>query len=377
MFDVRKLYELLKDVDPDVKGSVFEETVDGVVRLTGRLESSTVTPQVFEELAGECCDQLFQSTVVLTEPSTELVVGSRTSKSFITEPDGEGEVILDRVRVLHYGLIPLDMIDCDDEYKIDNPDLLRSVEACVGVLGFIQPIILDRNLSVIDGKMRVSIARRLLKDDPDTRPSVVPVVVLDVDDARADFLRLVMNRSSEFQRWDYDHVDAYVDAHPQLQPLLEPLGLFSERVLPVSFFGKSVVNYTIDEYNDQQKEYSQEIGLATWAEIQRERIAEKNKARERSRVNKHSTKLESLFDMEWSESDLLESYPIKEAMREHELLSRGEAETITQNYDAQRRQEKEAKGQAWQTTRRSTKQKVADKRRESEEGAKTDAVEEG
>src|SRR5699024_10234202 len=132
----------------------------------------------------------------------------------------------------------------------------------VKVLNFISPIILDSDLKVIDGNFRLQLAAA-------NNVKKLLVVVIDDNDKKADFLRLALNRTAEFKRWAYREVDSFVDSLPQAQPLLDPIGFFGQHVLPTSFFSDTVISYVIDPFNEKQKQYSQEEGLAEWAKYRR------------------------------------------------------------------------------------------------------------
>lgn len=179
------------------------------------------------------------------------------------------------VDVLYLGPVSIDRIHKNGEYKKENWQTRDKVGNCIVELGFFAPVVLDRHYRIIDGDQRVSLAQELGAGE-------ILAVVLDIEGVKADFLRLALNRSTEFQKWKHPELDPFINGHPELQPLLEPLGFFGERILPVSFFGDTIISYKLDEYHYQQSAYKQEEGLAKWAEIQRDRM----KAMEEQRTAK-------------------------------------------------------------------------------------------
>lgn len=289
----------------------------------------------------------------------QLSVQEVTIDSSAVEWQKSPESILDEVETLFIGKMKTSNLETNEEYKRINFETFEKVKNIILVTKVITPIILDRNLKVIDGSLRLDVAKILKIDE-------IPVVVYDVDGKKADFIRLVLNRSSEFQRWKYNEVDELVDSLPQVQPLLEPIGFFSTNILPTSFFGNTMIEYMIDEYNDQQKKYTQDIGLAEWAKMRRAEIKAEEEARiERKKMNVASEGKVSLFDLEPTDDNFVEINDAQTAVKNHVEEMKDVAGVITDNYDAKRRAEKEAKGQVWQTSRRTSKKKAADKRAEA------------
>ena len=74
----------------------------------------------------------------------------------------------------------------------------------------------------------------------------------------------------------------------------------------------------------------------------------------------------SIFDLTPTEEDFLPTLPLTEEINAFLLASKAMASNITTAYDAKRRAEKEAKGQAWQNSRRGTKQATKDRRAAAE-----------
>lgn len=272
---------------------------------------------------------------------------------------------LSEIDTLYSGNIAIEQVSENTDFKRVNWETQRKVSNCIEALGFMQPLILDAEKNVIDGNLRLRIAK-------DLKWKKVPVQVVNVVGKRAEFIRLVLNRSVEFQNWYYGDdtdsndvhhkgVDTFMDETPQLDPLLAPLGFFGERILPTKYFGQTVYDYTIDQDHDQQSEYKQELGLAKWAEIQRERVKEQmDKKRGPKIADKKS--MNNLFDIEVSEDELTETYDMDEELKDYISNGKEIANTITNNYDAKMRKIKEESGKEWQNRRRSTKEKTKDNR---------------
>lgn len=263
---------------------------------------------------------------------------------------------LDEVNVLYYGLLNVNQIQENSEFKIIHENNRDRLDNCIKVLNFISPIILDSDLKVIDGNFRVQLAK-------DNNIKKVMVVVIDDNGKRADFLRLALNRTAEFQRWNYRDVDKYVDSTPQAQPILEPIGFFGQHVLPESYFSNTVTSYIIDPFNEKQKQYSQEEGLAEWAKYRREQMAKLSEEKRAKKPKK--TNAVSLFDLTPAKEDFLETYDINEEMDTFVDKYKEIAGEITDHVDAIKRAEIEEKGGVWQHKHRSSKKVAESKRAEA------------
>lgn len=263
---------------------------------------------------------------------------------------------IDEVNVAYYGELDINLINDEVGFKTMNERNYPDMKNIHHVLNFLTPIVLDSKLRVIDGALRL----RLAKDAGDTK---VLVVIVDDHEERAEFLRLALNRTSEFQRWNYDEVDEYVDAYPQVQPILEPIGFFGNKVLPESFFAATVLTYELDPFNLQQTAYSQDVGLAEFASIRRKEIEARHKANLAARKKPKRAGV-SLFDLQPQPEDFLEVHDIAQAVDEHVEEMKEVAGVITDNYDVVRKAEIEARGGTWQGERRSTRQVAEDKRNE-------------
>lgn len=357
----KKILTAIQAKDPDAFGSISVNQIDDTIFVSGQVRTNVLDEHDLESEIRSIVGDLGSNVIVSKLVARGLQVSSPDSFATTEDPSGE----LDEVEIVYYGLLEANKIISNDEFKKVNHETLVKVKRAIDVMGFVAPLVLDSNFKIIDGNLRLAAVRKLFGADTAKK---IPVVVINDSGPRADFLRLVMNRSSEFQRWVYHEVDSYVDEWPQLQPVLEPLGFFANKILPNSFFGNTIFEYRLDEYNDQQQKYSQDLGLAAWAEMQRNKIkaAEEARKAERDRKKTPTSGLTSLFDLQPSEEDFLPTYDIEKELREHTLEQRAVAETITNNYDAIRKAEKERLGQDWQTSRRGSKQKANDKRAEAE-----------
>lgn len=266
----------------------------------------------------------------------------------------EHEKVLDEVNILYNGYLDVKHITPNKTFKIQHENNRDKLDNIVKVLNFIAPLVLDSNLKIIDGDFRLQLAR-------DNNIQEVPVIVIDDCGKRADFLRLALNRTSEFQRWNYREVDDYVDNTPQAQPILEPIGFFGRFVLPQSFFSDTVIQYVIDPFNEKQKQYSQEEGLAEWAKYRREQMAKLSEEK-RTKKPKKTVNVMSLFDLSPKKEDFLETYEINDEMETFVDKYKEIAGRITDEQDAIKKAEIEEKGGVWQNTHRTSKEVAGDKR---------------
>lgn len=349
----KKLLKAILKEDKTASGSVYVEEQEGNTAVVGGSLETTI-PNVKD----------FISNFLNNEGYSFISMNLTEEKKFLSVSTSTGDLAtnssastLDEVDVLFQGLVSIEIIKPNAQYKKLNFDSVEKVRAVYDVSGFLAPLVVDSNYTIVDGNLRYEVARR-------AGDKFVPVVVLNSAGKKTDLIRLATNRSSEFQRWIYSDVDEYVDAYPQLQPILEPLGFFGNKILPTTFFGNTVIQYRIDEYNDQMKEYSQDIGLANWAEHRREELLKKENAKksiENLRKNIDKTTV-SLFDLNFDEADFLPVHDIEADVRQHTLDMRDISGIITDNYDEIRKKDYESKGRDWQGTRRTSKAKAAQKR---------------
>lgn len=266
------------------------------------------------------------------------------------------ETVLDEVKIVYQGYLPTNILKRNDKFKLLHNNNKQKLDNIVKVLDFITPIVVDKNLNIIDGNFRHEVAT-------DNQIQQVPVVILDVDEVRADFLRLSLNRMAEFQRWKFKEIDKYVDDTPQAQPILEPIGFFGRKVLPVSFFSNTVTEYIIDPYNTKQQQYAQEEGLAEWAAYRR---AEMERLSEEKRTPKPKKTPEqgaiSLFDLTVPDDAFLETYDKEQETKELTDKWKNIAGEITDKLDEAKKKEIEENGGVWQAKSTSTKEKARQNR---------------
>lgn len=349
----------LKQRFEDLVGSLEINYINNVVILSGDLHVSDVDglkEALLEEVATKYPSKLVSNSVKVNE---------FTVIEKVVDTNKEQHEVLDEINVLYYGELEVEHITPNGQFKIIHENNRDRLDNIVRVLDFIAPIILDSDLKVIDGNFRLQLAQA-------NGIKRVMVVIIDDNDKRADFLRLALNRTGEFQRWNYRDVDKYVDSTPQAQPLLEPIGFFGRYVLPTSFFSDTVTKYIIDPFNEKQKQYSQEEGLAEWAKYRREQMA-KLSAQKRASVPK-PTNAVSLFDLSPKKEDFLETYDIEEEMEEFVDKYKDIAGRITDEQDAIKKAELELTGGVWQHKHRTSSEVAIAKREDAIEAIESTDV---
>lgn len=341
------IQEKLKMEFEDLVGQLEINYINNVVFLSGNLyvtDKKNLKEMLLKEVSEKYPSKLISNNVKI---NTFTVVENEV------DTNRTHKKVLDEINVLYYGELDTDHITPNDEFKIIHETNRDRLDNIVKVLDFIAPIILDSDLKVIDGNFRLQLAKA-------NGIKRVMVVVIDDNDKRANFLRLALNRTAEFQRWNYRDVDDYVDSTPEAQPILEPIGFFGRYVLPESFFSNTVVNYIIDPFNEKQKQYSQEEGLAEWAKYRRDQMAKLSA--EKRKIKPKKKNAVSLFDLKPQEDDFLETYDIDKEMDEFVEKYRNLAEEITERVDAETKAKLEAEGGVWQRKHRSSKQVAEDNR---------------
>lgn len=341
------IQSVLKEKFPSLVGELKVKNVNNTILVSGSVFVDD--EEGFEKTLSETLYEFYPKSLMANSVKVnEFVVVEDEVHTNI-----EHEQVLDEVNPLYYGYLDVDHIKPNDNFKIIHENNRDRLDNCVKVLNFIAPIVLDSDLKVIDGNFRLQLAKANNIDK-------VLVVVIDDNDKRADFLRLALNRTAEFQRWNYRQVDDYVDNTPQAQPIMEPIGFFGRYVLPESYFSGTVVDYVIDPFNEKQKQYSQEEGLAEWAKYRREQMAKLSAEKRKAKPKKVDAV--SLFDLAPQKEDFEETYDIDEEMDEFVEKYKVIAGEITDKLDAKKRKEIEEKGGVWQHTHR-TSLEVAEERR--------------
>ena len=284
-----------------------------------------------------------------------------TFNNFTVMEHGEvkGDVLqedceIDEVKILWTGVVPISSLSHQNKYKLVNPKNKERINNSIRVMNFIAPIILNKNFEIIDGELRLQLAE-------ENNIKEVPVIVIDTTYLQENTLRLALNRSSEFQRWNWVDVDNFVDDNPQIQPILEPLGLFGRYVLPESFFTDTVIQYRIDPFNKKQMSYNQEWGLAKWAEIRRKQIEENLEKKKAQKKPKSKPKV-SLFDLSPKKEDFLPTYDAEEELKKFNDKWKDIATEISAKKDEWSKARKEELGQEWQLKNRNSRTVALDKR---------------
>lgn len=323
-----------------VVGFVKTKVLDNLVLFQGRIfvkESPEDFLKKFKEMAVEKYPDMLYS-FDLDINSESLIVNE---EEYLPPRD------LDEISIIYQGMLPVNFIKSYHPFKLMYEENYLKIRNVVKILRFVSPLILDKDLKIIDGETRL---RAAIENGID----MVPVVILDADEVRADFLRLALNRSSEFQRWEYSNVDQYVDNTPQAQPLLEPLGFFGEKLLPTSFFSDTMVDYKVNPFSETQRNYRQEEGLLEWAEYRRSQMAKKHEEMYKKK-KKRTPNTKPLFDLSPKEEDFEETYNVEEVRKETSDFLKKDAERITDHYEA-------IVGHKKQSKRTSSKEKAEQER---------------
>lgn len=339
-------------------GNISINVVKGSVFITGTLAGTQVDYDSFiKEIYYKYPDKIVFNSVSFNK----LTITETNAEMTSDFEDENGERVLDELKILYVGMLPVKSIIQNPTFKLINETNKLKIDNVIKVLGAFTPLVLDKNLQVIDGNLRLQLAI-------ENNYKELPVVVYDCEGVKANSLRLLMNRSSELQRWNFDDIDPFIDSVPQIQAIAEPLGFFGTKLLPTSFFANSIVEYVIDPFNKPQQGYRQEYGLAEWAKLRREQMAEQVKqkyAKKRSKRNDENTV--SLFDLIPKEEDFLATEePYKKA---EEVVEKWEIEgrRIAKVFDEKRKAEILGQGKNWQNTQRKSRVFANDERAKFED----------
>lgn len=288
-------------------------------------------------------------------------------RGLIGAPTDRGLRLKDH-RISSVTQIPVGFIKDRADLKRTDHTHRKAVKRDVGVLAFIEPLLLDAEFTIIDGQARLELYREL-QTQGYFADGLVPVVILDVTPLEAEEIRIYSNRMGELPRWDFKNEGSsnglerhpglydFLDANTQLQPLLEPLGIWFANSLPNAYFEKTVLAYP-DENNESPK-YTPEIGLEKWAEIQRAATEKKRSDEALSPVKDFGDYL-PVDQLEPIEADFVEIHPVEQEVEDYIGRMRELAGVITDNYDRKRKAELEAAGKKWQNTRRGANAVIAD-----------------
>ena len=338
------LFEVLKKVDKNIGGSIFLNEKE-IVLVTGKLYTSK-EDKIKEKIEEYVSENYPDKFLAISVDFNKFEV-SEENEFDTTE---KTEVQIDEIEPLYMGFIETELIKDEYNFKLINVKNEERMNNAIRVMNFITPLILDENLRVIDGKLRLRLAKQ-------NDIKKVPVMIIRTSDIQKNTLELVLNRSQEFQRWDYPKVDDFIDANPQIQPIVEPLGFFGRYVLPESFFANTVIQYKIDPFNTKQQQYHQEKGLANWAKIRRKQLEDNLKARKEQKEEKKPVPRVSIFDLQPTEEDFLETYDIEKEKQEFIDNYREVAGRVTDTLDKEIKKRLEETGQPWQGTRRTSEEK--------------------
>lgn len=339
-------------------GNISINVVKGSVFITGTLAGTQVD---YDSFIKEIYDKYPDKIVFNSVSFNKLTITETNAEMTSDFEDENDERVLDELKILYVGMLPVKSIIQNPTFKLINETNKLKIDNVIKVLGAFTPLVLDKNLQVIDGNLRLQLAI-------ENNYKELPVVVYDCEGVKANSLRLLMNRSSELQRWNFDDIDPFIDSVPQIQAIAEPLGFFGTKLLPTSFFANSIVEYVIDPFNKPQQGYRQEYGLAEWAKLRREQMAEQVKqkyAKKRSKRNDENTV--SLFDLIPKEEDFLATEePYKKA---EEVVEKWEIEgrRIAKVFDEKRKAEILGQGKNWQNTQRKSRVFANDERAKFED----------
>lgn len=348
------LRDVVKEQFPNIKGELFVKKIGNVLNIHGSLLLDKETEEeVLTFLRNYIIKNkisMFIQTSGLKFIKNDLSVVNEGSLERDVEPE---DIALDEVEVIYFGMLQTNQLIENNKYKIYNANFYDKIYNIFKTFKFFAPIIINKDFKVIDGDLRLKIAKEL-------KIPKVPVMMINTNVETEEALRLLINRLSEFQRWEYEEIDPFVDSIPFFQPLMEPVGFFGKNILPTSFFAKSMENYNIDIFNKKQSQYKQDTTLSEWAEIRRQTIEDNKKEKNKKRKNRKSQtrNQSSLFDLKnkIKEKDFLPTYDINKVIDDTVQNLSEVAADITDYYDEIRREILAAEGKDWQSSRRNTKQ---------------------
>lgn len=352
------IYKELQKKHPEVTGKlIVTKNKDNKVIVSGSLNADNVDV-LKDDLISILLKQYKQ---IVSIAGVKFNEGFTVVEDEVVTTNHQDKNTAGAVNILYNGMLPVSAIKKDEKFKLFTQINFDKMDNAVIELRFIAPLILDSDLNIIDGNMRYDLA-------VNNNIQEVPVIIIDDKGIKADMLRLILNRSSEFQRWNYDAISPFVDSIPVAQPILEPLGFFGEKLLPESYFSNTMFEYKIDVFNNQQGKYTQDTTIADWAEFRREEIQANQEAIKKQKEKKQKMRTrnaKSLFDiLQPTEKDFVETYNMDEESKKQIDEIREVASKITEAYDEERKAIIEAKGLNWQNKITQSKTKAANKREE-------------
>lgn len=364
-----RVIESIRKVDPTASGSLSvgklrAKEISGTLKTTFKtvdeLEENLKLPAGYQ-FGDDFYVEAHTLTVLDSSPRSDTESDEKAKRVFTSKD----EVKLAKVRELHtpesVTEVHVDQIVGLDSLKRRNPEAERKLISLVKDTRFITPVILNESLEVIDGSLRVKAAKA-------NKITHIPAIILEATPRLTKFLRIVLNRSSEFQRWDFNQVDAFADENLALTGYLEPYGIFASEVVPETFFGDTVRNYEISEHNEQQQFYTQSIGLAEWARRKREESLEEQRLKDEKQKAQAAKKAKELRSLKAKSvgHPLFDDFPNEEVPVEESTNPSDEVErtvvegrevagVITETYDEYRGEAADRQGK-----RRSSKTKTAE-----------------
>lgn len=129
----------------------------------------------------------------------------------------------------------------------NNPRKNQAIDKVASSLseyGFQQPIVVDKNMVVIVGHTRLQGAKKIGMEK-------VPVLIADLDEAKAKAYRIADNRLSEDSAWDYDLLKAEIDILKEINFDINELG-FEEQELETIIFQE---NHDSKEWLDHEEHW--------------------------------------------------------------------------------------------------------------------------
>lgn len=89
----------------------------------------------------------------------------------------------------------------------DNKEAVSKVAESIELFGFVNPIAITRDNTIISGHTRLMAAKQLGMDK-------VPCIIHDISDDDARMVRIIDNKSNEFATWDVFKLQAEINAMP-------------------------------------------------------------------------------------------------------------------------------------------------------------------
>lgn len=199
-----------------------------------------------------------------------------------------------RFRAVEYSDCRLDATLIPPECKLRYWETAKTLKRVIGLTGFVEPIVISDNGVLIDGQARLR-AIRELHDEGWWPSGSVPTYTISCTDIEATYIRMAMNRSHEFRRWNTSVAEAYADANPHLRPLLEPLGLFAAPMLPDDTWDETPL--IVEKTREVTTFDPSSMSLHEWAAIQRENHEQRNFRLDSSPLRPPNRDYASVFDL--------------------------------------------------------------------------------